>query len=548
MQESRKDCHAWLTLLATALVPLMIGIFTVVITIQHQSSADRQRQQEQQQADNLQNERTFSTYVDDISKLLLTKEVTTDNKALLYIRTKTLSSLRKLDTQRRKYLLLFLYESQLLQYDKTKKHDRSTLNLAGADLNHIHIEKPKNFNNLSLPGVELNNASFTNCHLQHSRFADSIMNDIRFTNSFLLGTRFSRCSLERADFRNTTLTHVSFRSAILRHADFTRAWTKAADFTNADLYGALMTEKHLQEAELLDNARLPNGSFAMIQEKNLVVNGENIGCDKKLLSSWTMESVIIKTFQHYRSSPNCSFGIANLSSLNPTSIEQQVVVANYSVLIDSGKAKYNVSGSFGGNAYAKITFHTHAAVKTGKQVMIGLDERQNKTGTMIFQQKLGTIPVDTRQFVLVVYFMKIPEGRHNFAVFNNIRITALHLEHSHQMSINNLRFYPAHRCFSNEVIEQIKHYDKYKVPQHIIRNILIDTHQDKFYIVKNIGNILKVTSNNTITQELAVQTCLTEMKEADLTAKIEVIVQRNYELNMIFIACTKTKNNFQRYG
>ncbi|CAF1300066.1 unnamed protein product [Didymodactylos carnosus] len=370
-QESTKDCHDWLTLLVTALVPLMIGVFTVVITIAQQSSADRQRQQEQQQADNLQNERIFSVYVDDISKLLLTKEVTMDNKALIYIRTKTLSSLRKLDTQRRKHLLLFLYESQLLQYDKAKKHDRSTLNLAGANLNHIHIEKPTNFNNLSLPGVELNNASFINCHLQHSRFADAEMNNIIFTNSFLLGARFSRCSLERADFRNTTLAQVSFKSAVLRHADFTRAWTKGVDFTNADLYGALMTEKHLREAALLNNARLPNGSFATIQDKNLVINGENFGCHKKLLSPWIMEAAIIKTFQHYSSSLNCSFGIANLSSMSPTFIEQSVLVANYSVLIDSGKAEYNFSGLFGGNAYARITFFTNAAVKTGKRVMIG---------------------------------------------------------------------------------------------------------------------------------------------------------------------------------
>ncbi|CAF1207409.1 unnamed protein product [Didymodactylos carnosus] len=418
-QENTKDCHAWLTLLVTALVPLMIVIFTVVITVTQQSSADRQRQQEQQQADNIQNEQIFSVYVDDISKLLLTKEVTTDNKALMYIRTKTLSSLRKLDTRRRKHLLLFLYESQLLQYDEAKKHDRSTLNLAGANLNHIDIEKPTNFNNLSLPSVELNNASFINCDLQHSQFADAVMNNIRFTNSFLLGTSFSRCSLERADFRNTTLAEVSFRSAVLRHADFRRAWTKGVDFTNADLYGALMTEKHLREAELLDNARLPNGSFAMIQEKNLVINGENVGCHKKLLSPWKMEAAVIKTFQHYSSSLNCSFGIANLSSLSPTSIEQSVFVANYTVLIDSGKAEYSFSGLFGGNAYARITFFTNAAVKTGKRVMI--DDRQNKTETMIFQQKLGTIPVDTRQFVLVVYFVNIPGGRHNFAIFNNVR-------------------------------------------------------------------------------------------------------------------------------
>ncbi|CAF1248269.1 unnamed protein product [Didymodactylos carnosus] len=132
---------------------------------------------------------------------------------------------------------------------------------------------------------------------------------------------------------------------------------------------------------------------------------------------------------------------------------------------------------------------------------------------------------------------------------NQLKITVLYLQHSHEMSIDNLKFYPANRRFNNEDIEQIKHYDKHKVPRNIIRNILTDTHQDKFYTVKDIGNILnKETSNNTIAQELAVQTCLTEMKEADPTATIEVIVQGNYELNMVFTASTKMKNNFQKFG
>ncbi|CAF1516259.1 unnamed protein product [Didymodactylos carnosus] len=422
-QKGSRDCHDWLTLLISALVPLMIGIFTVVITIQQQSSADRQRQQEQQQADSLQKERILSSCLDDIAKLLLTKEVSTDNKTLLYIRTRTLSSLRKLDPERKYHLLLFLYESQLLQYDKTKRHDRLTLNLAGADLNYIYITKLKSFNNLSLPGVYLNNASFINCQLQHSRFADSAMNDIRFTNSFLLETRFSRCSLERADFRNTTLAQVSFKSAILRHADFTRAWTKGADFTNADLDGALITEQQLQEAGLLDNARLPNGSFAKIQEKNLVINGENFGCHTELPSSWSAKVDVIKAFQHYRSSLNCYFGIANLSSLDPISIAQSIALTDYSVLIDSGKAEYSFSGLFGGNAYAKITFFTSTAVKAGKNIMIGLDDRQNETEAILFQHKLGAIPLDTRQLVLIIYFEKIPEGKHDFAVFDNVQFS-----------------------------------------------------------------------------------------------------------------------------
>ncbi|CAF1599749.1 unnamed protein product, partial [Didymodactylos carnosus] len=126
---------------------------------------------------------------------------------------------------------------------------------------------------------------------------------------------------------------------------------------------------------------------------------------------------VAEAFEHYRSLLNCYFGIANLSSLGPISITQSIAVADYSVLIDSGRAEYNFSGMFGGNAYAEITFFTSTAVKAGKNVMIGLDDRQNETETILFQHKFGAIPLDTRQLVLIIYFEKFPERKDIILLF-----------------------------------------------------------------------------------------------------------------------------------
>lgn len=74
-------------------------------------------------------------YINDISQYRdeYFQNLTNDPQRLLYIRTKTLTALRKLDHERKKQILLFLKRSSLLLED-----DQSLLN--GANFNGMIIE------------------------------------------------------------------------------------------------------------------------------------------------------------------------------------------------------------------------------------------------------------------------------------------------------------------------------------------------------------------------------------------------------------------------
>ena len=114
-EPKKRSYHKWLKLLISALVPLMIGTFTISNTfLQKNISAQQQeqnkhdamllREQSERQADNLRQDTIFASYLADISKLLLTENRT---RILMHIRTQTLPTLRQLDPDRKKIYFCF---------------------------------------------------------------------------------------------------------------------------------------------------------------------------------------------------------------------------------------------------------------------------------------------------------------------------------------------------------------------------------------------------------------------------------------------------------
>ena len=81
---------------------------------------------------------------------------------------------------------------------------------------------------------------------------------------------FVQCNCRMADFTSTNLTattfsmanlkNVSFRNAILTNVNFFRA-----NLWNADLTNTTITDRQLQSARSIRNARLPNGTLGRAQ-------------------------------------------------------------------------------------------------------------------------------------------------------------------------------------------------------------------------------------------------------------------------------------------
>ena len=139
---------------------------------------------------------------------------------MLYIRRKTLITLRSIDSERRSYLFVFLYENKLLS--TSGKRDI----LPGADLRNIIIESPVTgayeFSSSALQLVNLWNATFTWCVFKGvTNFNGSIMNDMKFNRVtfeyqfFIHGAKltnvtFIECHFDGIEFRNATMNNATF--------------------------------------------------------------------------------------------------------------------------------------------------------------------------------------------------------------------------------------------------------------------------------------------------------------------------------------------------
>ncbi|CAF2609987.1 unnamed protein product [Rotaria sp. Silwood2] len=274
---SRRKSLGWCKLVISALIPCVLGIFTIIFTLQQQDLSKQQQEQERWHQLDSQRQTSFKAYIDDISKLLKQQSTMSpmiEKISLLYIRTKTLTVLRTLDVERKKYVILFLYESGLIQ--------DSSLDLRGADLNNVQLIGPYKLEKLNLPGVFWSNATFVECDLKNATFDQSVMNNARFIRSTLESASLAETVLNNTDFTGTTVIFANFTGAFLVGANFLNAEVvQGITFTNSDLFQAHFTEDQFKgqrattSSHTFNHARLPNGTFGPIDaKKNLIQNGD----------------------------------------------------------------------------------------------------------------------------------------------------------------------------------------------------------------------------------------------------------------------------------
>jgi uncharacterized protein YjbI with pentapeptide repeats len=197
----------WFNLALGALIPLAIGIGTVVITIRQQQTDergqdqdreldDRRYQLEQAQADELHYQDVFKTYIQDVSSALYKQQANhfsafVDNRTrVAYIRSQTLTALQDLDPVRRTRLFYFLHENELLS-------ETISLDLSRANLSAITVGRSSEFPSysdlykydfytLSLAKADLTNASFVSCRIHgQNDFTEATLVNIKFHHSSL---------------------------------------------------------------------------------------------------------------------------------------------------------------------------------------------------------------------------------------------------------------------------------------------------------------------------------------------------------------------------
>jgi uncharacterized protein YjbI with pentapeptide repeats len=244
--------------------------------------AQQNRETEFQLAAESQQDQVLATYLDHMSALLLNGDMKLrDSKHQDEVRTIarawTRSSLTRLNGERKRHVVTFLYESLLLTTDEP------IVALAGADLSKADLHEAQ-LSGANLRGANLSEADLSGADLREANLSEANLwkANLREVNSPRRGeparTNLRLAMLRQADLSGANLIQVSLGGAVLSDAILTDSYLTGADLHDAslrraDLNRATLTWANLRRADLsravvstaqlksasLDGAIMPNG-------------------------------------------------------------------------------------------------------------------------------------------------------------------------------------------------------------------------------------------------------------------------------------------------
>lgn len=287
-------------LISAILIPIMIGIFTIITTLNESKQAQIQRgsdiekierqaklqremdafkmkEQQEYEEHNLKEIRiqnVYDTFIRDMSSIAVKDKINLTISEVIFARAKTLAALEQMDTKRKWYLVKFLYDSQLLYANKSGMR---YIDLAGADLSNVEFDvnqklaKRLNLENIRLSRTLLTNSSFINLALNHAQFQFSAMNNSRFFDTSIISANFQETLLDNAELILFNLQRTSFRNSQLKFSIWSTAsiqqghpWDNI-DFTNCNLSGAVFKDVTLTVNVKFTQANLEQITFSNVE-------------------------------------------------------------------------------------------------------------------------------------------------------------------------------------------------------------------------------------------------------------------------------------------
>ncbi|CAF1048810.1 unnamed protein product [Adineta steineri] len=232
--------------------------------------ARQQRELDLVLADNRQMDVVLATYFKEMSDLFLSPNFTLGDNNIMatVIRAKTLTALRQMDTKRKAYIILFLFESKMLT------NNQHPIDLSGADLDGLDLSvsprmrymKQASLRNISLMHISLANATFANRDLSDSNFNFATLSNVNFEG----------CHIERTSFLNATLQNTKFGDAFVRDTEF----------SGSDLNGSNISPIQMRYNLLMFDVVLPSGFLQ--RDPNLLLNGD---AEQKVCSNGTIATI-----------------------------------------------------------------------------------------------------------------------------------------------------------------------------------------------------------------------------------------------------------------
>src|SRR5215211_4152226 len=245
------------------------GIFTnqLVNSALEDRRAQGARETEQEQRDRelaLQQQRAqedaLQVYLNDMGYLLLERDMPLrqsegHSEARTLARARTLTVLLRLDGDRKRSVLQFLYESGLIH------KDWGVVSLELADLREADLSEA-NLSEADLSWTDLSQANLSEANLSKANLQGA-----NLSGADLSGADLSRANLKGADLSNAVLAEADIGGADLSGANLRKAhFSEETILWDADIRGADFSEtdprtmrRHLESARGDETTRLPPG-------------------------------------------------------------------------------------------------------------------------------------------------------------------------------------------------------------------------------------------------------------------------------------------------
>jgi uncharacterized protein YjbI with pentapeptide repeats len=253
----------WLHLLSALAIPVVLaaaGLWFTAQQDQRQQRTETQRAEaERALAEQRAQDEALQAYLSQMSSLLLENDLRKskeDSEVRTLARARTLTVLSRLDASRKKAVIQFLSEAQLIQSTKGR---RSVIGLDDADLRDTDLSSTY-LVDTDLSGADLSGARLTyltGADLSNAKLHGADLSKAVLPEADLSGANLRNADLSRADLRKADLSSANLRNADLRYAAL--MW---ADLSYADLSDARVSVRgQLDLSNSLEGATMPDGQI-----------------------------------------------------------------------------------------------------------------------------------------------------------------------------------------------------------------------------------------------------------------------------------------------
>jgi uncharacterized protein YjbI with pentapeptide repeats len=277
---SGKTVWDWLQLFGVLAIPVVLAVGGCMFNAQQNTRQlqieERRAEAERELAEQRAQDEQLQAYLDQMSTLLLEKDLS-DDKVQTLIRARTLTVLARMDPGRKTQVMQFLDEANLLQRvdERDVAISLEDADLSGADLIEVRLLRA-NLTQADLSNAKLHfvsEASLVGANLTNADLAE-VVGQVIQPHSHLRAA-----DLSGADLTNANLIGADLSDAVLYSANLSEANLSGANLTDADLTNASVAPEQLARVASLKGATLPNGQKYedWLKSKGSGEDGENGG-------------------------------------------------------------------------------------------------------------------------------------------------------------------------------------------------------------------------------------------------------------------------------